>query len=135
MARKGVFMLRNQYTVTIVDEELLTFSVNENVEYDKMTPAGQVIADSDNFAFVYLCDVGDNYAYIRFEQPVWHVLVQTLVQQQNPTVQMNDTSIVLRHFFEELQMLVYNIEGNGNYGDAFVSAVEQAFERILTDAV
>lgn len=128
-------MLRNQYTVTIVDEELLTFSVNENVEYDKMTPAGQVIADSDDFAFVYLCDVGDTYAYIRFEQPVWHVLVKMLVQQQNPTVQVNATSIVLRHFFEELQMLVYNIEGNGNYGDEFVSAVEQAFQRILTDAV
>ncbi|MBS7345337.1 MAG: hypothetical protein KIG60_06795 [Caryophanon sp.] len=127
-------MLRNPYTVTVVDEKLLTFSVNEKVEQYKMKPAGQLIADSDQFAFVYLCDAGDAYAYIRFEPAVWPALVEVLIQEQDPTVQIGEETMTLPHFFEELQMLVYNIEGNGNYGDAFVSAVEQAFERILVDA-
>ena len=126
-------MLRNSYTVTVVDEKLLTFSVNENVEQYKMKPAGQLIADSDQYAFVYLCDAGDAYVYIRFEPTVWSALVEVLMQQQDPTLQIDGQSFALPHFFEELHMLVYNIEGNGNYGEAFVSEVERAFEKILTN--
>lgn len=127
-------MLRNPYTVTVVDEKLLTFSVNEKVEHDKMKPAGQLIADSDQFAFVYLCDTGEAYAYIRFEPIVWPVLVEVLLKEQDPTLHIGEEVMTLPHFFEELQMLVYNIEGNGNYGDTFVTEVERAFEQILTDA-
>ena len=127
-------MLRNQYTVTVVDEKLFTFSVNENAEQHKMKPAGQLIADSDHYAFVYLCDAGDAYAYIRFEPVVWPALVEVLKQEKDPTLHIGEQSCTLLHFFEELQMLVYNIEGNSNYGDEFVRIVEHAFAQILTDA-
>jgi hypothetical protein len=32
-------------------------------------------------------------------------------------------------------MLIYNIEGNNNYGEAFSSAVESAFEEILKGTI
>lgn len=134
MVGKGVLQLRNAYTVTIIDEKTLTFSVNENVEQHKMEPAGQLIVDSDHYAFVYLFDAGEGYTYIRFEQPVWRALVDVLTQEKDPTLQVGEHTFVLQHFFEELNMLVYNIEGNDNYGEVFVQAVEQAFAQILTDA-
>ena len=38
-------------------------------------------------------------------------------------------------FIEELTMLIYNIEGNNNYGEAFSSAVELAFEEVLKSTI
>ena len=34
----------------------------------------------------------------------------------------------LKHFQEELDYVLNNIEGNNNYGKEFVSAVEKTFE-------
>lgn len=126
--------MRNQFTVAVADEASLIFSVNEKIEHDKMKPAGQLIVDSDNAAFVYLMDAEEGYRYVRFEPVVWSHLVKALQQEQDPILQFAGEQVVLQQFFEELQMLVYNIEGNGNYGDDFVAAVEQAFVDILKEA-
>ena len=134
MVGKGVIVLRNQFTVSIADETSLIFSLNEKIEHDKMNPAGQLIVDSDNPAFVYLVDLPVGYGYIRFEPTVWPALVQVLERQQDPQLQLAEQIMLLPQFFEELHMLVYNIEGNGNYGNAFVEAVEQTFAPILQQA-
>ena len=42
-------------------------------------------------------------------------------------------SAIDEDFYEELEALIYNIEGNDNYGESFVSAVETAFQTILTN--
>ncbi|MDQ7157376.1 UPF0738 family protein, partial [Staphylococcus warneri] len=40
---------------------------------------------------------------------------------------VND-ELELKHFQEELDYILDNIEGNNNYGKEFVSAVEKTFE-------
>jgi hypothetical protein len=50
-------------------------------------------------------------------------------------VTFDENTVSLNGFIEELTMLIYNIEGNNNYGEAFSSAVESAFEEILKGTI
>lgn len=113
-----------------VNDELYLI-LNEKVGNLHFQPANQVIADSDDFAFVYLVDTGDAYSYIRFPQVIWPQLVGILQREKDPMLTWGDQSMTLNGFYEELKMLVYNIEGNNNYGAEFSSAVEEAFALFL----
>ena len=92
---------------------------------------GQMITDSDSLAFVYLLEGDSEYHYLKFGQDVWPLLVNTLKATEDPTLQIGDQRVVLMKFKEELEMLIYNIEGNDNYGVEFSQAVENAFKEIL----
>ena len=92
---------------------------------------GQMITDSDSLAFVYLLEGDSEYHYLKFGQDVWPLLVNTLKATEDPTLQIGDQRIVLVKFKEELEMLIFNIEGNDNYGVEFAQAVENAFKEIL----
>mgnify|MGYP006388543347 FL=1 len=92
---------------------------------------GQMITDSDSLAFVYLLEGDSEYHYLKFGQDVWPLLVNTLKATEDPILQIGDQRIVLVKFKEELEMLIFNIEGNDNYGVEFAQAVENAFKEIL----
>ena len=92
---------------------------------------GQMITDSDSLAFVYLLEGDSEYHYLKFGQDVYPLLVNTLKATEDPTLQIGDQRIVLVKFKEELEMLIFNIEGNDNYGVEFAQAVENAFKEIL----
>lgn len=92
---------------------------------------GQMITDSDSLAFVYLLEGDSEYHYLKFGQDVWPLLVNTLKATEDPTLQIGEQRIVLVKFKEELEMLIFNIEGNDNYGVEFAQAVENAFKEIL----
>lgn len=111
----------------------LYFSLNDNESNLQLKPASQVIADSDDFAFIYLLDAGEDYHYLRFPPTMWTELKHILQTKQNPKLQVGTEVIELTNFYEELEMLVYNIEGNYNYGSEFVQAVEDHFKAILAD--
>lgn len=111
----------------------LHFILNENEVDLQFKPAKQVIVDSDDFAFIYLVDAGQDYSYLRFSPTIWPQLVSILKEQQNPILNWGEQFIVLEDFVDELQMLVFNIEGNNNYGEQFSKAVEEAFTLILKD--
>ena len=59
------------------------------------------------------------------------MLVNTLKAKEDPVLQIGEQRIVLEKFKEELEMLIFNIEGNDNYGTDFAQAVENAFKEIL----
>ncbi|MFJ8067294.1 hypothetical protein ACIQYS_22255 [Psychrobacillus sp. NPDC096426] len=92
---------------------------------------GQMITDSDSMSFVYLLEDETGYHYVKFGQDVWPLLVNTLKAEVDPTLQFGDVELTLHKFREELEMLIFNIEGNDNYGAKFSKAVEEAFEEIL----
>ncbi|MEK4522834.1 hypothetical protein NSQ95_05245 [Psychrobacillus sp. FSL W7-1457] len=92
---------------------------------------GQMITDSDSLAFVYLLEGDSEYHYLKFGQDVWPLLVNTLKATEDPILQIGDQRVVLVKFKEELEMLIFNIEGNDNYGAEFAQAVENAFKEIL----
>ena len=93
--------------------------------------AGQMITDSDSMAFIYLLEDESGYNYLKFGQEVWPLLVNTLKAVADPSLQVGDKELALQGFKEELNMLIFNIEGNDNYGADFSRAVEEAFSEIL----
>ena len=97
----------------------------------QLKAAGQMITDSDSMAFIYLLEDEIGYHYLKFGQEVWPLLVNTLKAVKDPSLQIGDKELILQGFKEELNMLIFNIEDNDNYGADFSRAVEEAFSEIL----
>jgi len=93
---------------------------------------GQLITDSDNLSFVYLMDSQEGYTYVQFPKTVWPLLAISLSSDQDPEIAWGHSVIQLSNFREELEMLIFNIEGNHNYGVEFTEAVEEAFKEQLS---
>ncbi|MFC7784688.1 MULTISPECIES: hypothetical protein [unclassified Rossellomorea] len=91
------------------------------------TAAGQIIADSDRYAFVYLAENEEEYVYLYLEESIWAELKKALQDKAAVIAKSGDYSLELDRFNEELDYLVSNIEGNGNYGEEMVTKVENAF--------
>lgn len=125
--------MRNVYIVEKYEyiQDRFYFSLNDNESKIQIEPANQVLVDSDAVAFIYLVEEGDGYSYIQFPQTVWSALAQLCKEQNNPYLLLGDREIELHDFVDELQMLLYNIEGNDNYGSHFVEVVEEVFKEIL----
>ncbi|MEO4054263.1 hypothetical protein [Solibacillus sp. CAU 1738] len=118
--------MRNIYTIHHTEElhNDIYFSLNNSGLAVQFQPVGQVIADSDNEAFIYIVEEAGVYSYLSFPKKVWPALVQVVQNGRNPFLYPN---IELTNFFEELESLLWNIQGNDNYGSAFVQAVEESF--------
>ncbi|ALC86271.1 MULTISPECIES: hypothetical protein [Bacillaceae] len=112
-------------------ENDIRFILDDNPINPQIKAGGQMITDSDSLAFVYLLEDETGYHYVKFGQDVWPLLVTTLKATKDPTLQYGEDELVLDMFREELEMLIFNIEGNENYGVEFSSAVEEAFNEIL----
>ena len=110
---------------------VITFSIIDKLTTQNLIPSGKMITDSDKMTFVYLIDEEDEYGQLHFEQSVWPLLVDSIKLKTDPVVTYNENAVSLDGFIEELTMLIFNIEGNNNYGEAFSSAVELAFEEVL----
>lgn len=132
---KGLYTMRNIY---VVDQYQYIhnqhyFSLNDNDQEIQIQPGGQVLADSDQLAFIYVVEEGEGYSYLSFPKQVWNVLVDIVKSKEDPYLQLGSQTIKLNNFSSELEMLVFNIEGNGNYGNEFVQAVEEQFKEVLAD--
>ncbi|MED3661833.1 hypothetical protein P4476_08055 [Ureibacillus terrenus] len=125
--------MRNIYDIDEVrmENDGYYFSLNERTLEIQLKPAGQMLADSDGAAFVYVVEENGGYSYLRFPEKVWGALADILKTKKDPFLTVKGKTIPLRNFADELEMLVFNIEGNGNYGDTFVEKVEAAFREIL----
>ena len=134
-AEREVNKMRNIYMIEryqFVHNDL-HLSLNEKLDTIQIQPAGQVLTDSDHLAFIYLVEEAGEYSYLYLPDDLWPALVRVLKTQQNPYLMLNEQKIELVNFTEELEMLLFNIEGNENYGKAFVEAVETAFAEILKE--
>ena len=125
--------MRNVYTVKQVEivHNQVQFILNEKKQLSQLQSTGQVIVDSDNETFLYIIEENNSYSYVSFEKLVWPHLLQMIVSEQKPFLRVEDGQFELTQFVEELTALLYNIEGNGNYGDSFVQSVEEAFAKIF----
>lgn len=110
----------------------IRFLLQEVPQELEVLAGGQLITDSDNHAFVYLMDVVDGYIYVQFPKTVWPLLASSLEAENEPVLTWGQSEIPLVNFREELTMLIFNIEGNHNYGEEFSNAVEEAFKEQLS---
>ena len=123
--------IKNRIDSGLRNDEQILFLVAEQAEKPRGIPSGKMITDSDNLSFVYLLEVEEGYEHLHLTQAVWPLMVDVLTTNLDPVLSWKDELISLPGFKDELTMLIYNIEGNDNYGEAFSSAVEQAFSSIL----
>lgn len=117
----------------VQNETEIEFLLTESPKRLPIIPAGKMITDSVKMTFVYLLDEEDAYGHIHFTQEVWPLMLQALKLETDPVIVLNEERIRLTQFVEELTMLIFNIEGNNNYGEQFSKAVEEAFEEILKE--
>lgn len=113
--------MRKEDVWIIETDESLTGSV----------PSGTLIADSDRQTFVYLVDRGDTYGYVHFPVSMWGSLLQAVEEDASIGWQDGDEWIEMERLKEELDMMLVNIEGNGNYGETFTSLVEKQFHSYI----
>ncbi len=116
---------------THITENEIEFFIDEIEPAESIEASGQMLTDSDNQAFVYLLDTGTEYIYVQFDIHTWPALTKALQLKKVPLLTWGKQIMPLADFHEELWMLVENIEGNDNYGEAFRTAVEQAFHEAL----
>lgn len=109
----------------------ITFLITEKTDQKMGTPSGKMITDSEAHSFVYLLDEDEGYGQLHFTQAVWPIMAASLVANVDPKLECMGHTIELTGFNEELTMLIFNIEGNHNYGEAFSEAVEEAFVDLL----
>lgn len=131
--RKGRIPLRKLVEVQngIISDTEIQFTIEAQEPFEAIEAAGQMIADSDGNAFVYLLDTGTDYIYVQFKEHLWPIMLAALQREGVPLLQWGEQIIPMDSYHEELWMLLENIEGNDNYGSAFSSAVEIAFQEAL----
>ena len=112
-------------------ENDIRFTLEGIPNMPQLKAAGQMITDSESIAFIYLLEDETGYHYLKFGQEVWPLLVNTLKAVDDPSLQIGEKELTLHGFKEELNMLIFNIEGNDNYGADFNRAVEETFSEIL----
>lgn len=115
-------------------EEKIHFVLSETASLPSGEPSGKMITDSDGFTFVYLFEQEEGYGQLRFPEKVWPLMVDALKKGVDPVLSWQDEIIPLVGFIDELTMLIYNIEGNNNYGEEFSTSVELAFDSVLQSA-
>lgn len=125
--------MRNIYTIEHCYSENNEWicTIKEQIDSNKLHPTGQVLTDSDKLAFVYLVVENDQYSYLQFPKNIWATLLKIVEKRGNIFLQYGNEKIELVDFVDEIEMLLFNIEGNGNYGETFVNAVEDIFAPIL----
>ncbi|MET3575671.1 hypothetical protein ACFFIY_08225 [Bhargavaea ullalensis] len=111
--------------------EQMEFLLKEGTVLPEVKPSGRMITDTDSGTFVYLLDDGEQFLQIHFPEEVWPVMAEALREGRNPMLTDGSRTVSLDRFSDELDMLIFNIEGNDNYGDEFSAAVESAFHEIL----
>lgn len=127
--------MRNVYNIEnhVEIHNKITFSVNEKVQDIQILPVGKVIVDSDQYAFIYIVEEDKEFSYLHFGESTWPALLEMLLRGEDPLLSLGEQFIELQQFHEELEALIYNIEGNSNYGEEFVARVETAFQAFLAN--
>lgn len=127
--------MRNEYKVTAFEKihNDVYFILNEKIQDIQIQVTGQVIVDTDHAAFIYLVEEDGQYSHIRFPQEMWPQLVFVLKEKNDPYLYVGAETLRLENFVAELQALLFNIEGNSNYGDVFVADVEDIFAEVFTE--
>lgn len=108
------------------DDEFL-LQVDHEVSLDAIKPAGQMLVDSDELAFVYLLEKNNDYTYVLIKEETWTELGKAVMSKSRVYLDNGVEKMELVDFIDELSYLIENIKGNSNYGEAMVAKVEAIF--------
>ncbi|MFC0557655.1 UPF0738 family protein [Halalkalibacter alkalisediminis] len=112
-------------------QEIFIAKVSEEINSNlaKSLRAGdRMLVDSDGLAFIYILEDDSDLYYLYFQQDSWESLHKITLEQKKLVLDLgNDIQIELTSIVEELAFLTENIDGNGNYGEAMETAVQEVF--------
>ncbi|MBG9769767.1 hypothetical protein [Bacillus vallismortis] len=111
---------------TLSDDQLRLVCETEGNEAERK-PSGQMLVDSDNFAFVYILELADSFEYAIIKEHMWPELKQAHAQRIPVVLEAGDKSIELAGLHDELEYLLENIKDNVNYGEEMEDKVKSVF--------
>lgn len=109
------------------DKNEIALLVEPETNLSEVKATGQMLVDSDGLSFVYVLEINDEYTYLAIKEDFWPELKRGMDSQSNIYLSNSTDQLELENFFEELEYLVENIKGNGNYGEEMVAKVEACF--------
>ena len=112
---------------TIKRENELVFQLQENAILESTKACGQILVDSDSLAFIYLLEKENEYVYLEIPEKVWKDCKEAVDSNDALFVKDANGEILLESFKEEIEYLIENIRGNGNYGEDMEKAVSSIF--------
>ncbi|MDP4104462.1 MAG: hypothetical protein Q8935_05855 [Bacillota bacterium] len=92
-----------------------------------LIPREHILVDSDNISFIYLMEENDHYVYIGLDESAWPALRESMNKKLPAYLISDNDQIELTSFQEEIEYIINNIKGNGNYGEEMVEKVEKTF--------
>lgn len=122
-------MMKQKWQIkeTIKRENELVFQLQEDVNLENAKACGQILVDSDALAFIYLLEKENEYVYLEIPESVWKDCKQALESNSSFFVKDEKGHLLLENFKEELEYLIENIRGNGNYGEEMEKGVSSVF--------
>ncbi|MFB5661414.1 hypothetical protein [Alteribacillus sp. HJP-4] len=112
----------------ITDNTLILTPIEQwpEQEWKQLNDGMRMLADSDALTFVYVLDSPEAFVQLRLPKRTWAALREAY-EHEYKVVADGPSPITLEHFQQEMEYLLDNIPGNGNYGSEMVNAVEKAF--------
>lgn len=111
----------------VIENKNLMLNVDENYSLVNVIPKEQMLVDSDQFSFVYILEINEEYTYLVLEAEIWQILKEAVDQSLTVILTNKKNTVNLPLFVEELTYLIENIKGNSNYGEEMVEKVESTF--------
>ncbi|KMK77305.1 hypothetical protein [Alkalihalobacillus pseudalcaliphilus] len=119
----------NRFFVTElhIEDEYIELRISEPVDKtvaEQLQDGERMLVDSDQLAFVYILEDAEQFYYLVFVEAIWQGLAKIYNEDKRVQVVFNDEkTIVLTAIHNELEFLLENIQGNGNYGERLEEAV------------
>jgi hypothetical protein len=111
----------------IIENNTLSLHVEDHISLKDVDPKEQMLVDSENFAFIYILEMNQEYTYLVLNEGIWPTIKKG-VQDSLPVFLINRSeTLLLPMFNEELNYLIDNIKDNSNYGEEMVKKVESTF--------
>ncbi|SFE73828.1 UPF0738 family protein [Alteribacillus iranensis] len=109
--------------------ELILIPIEEwpEEEWHKLSDGMRMLADSDALTFVYVLDLDGEFVQLRLPKQTWPSL-KTAYEQGWEVLVQGPPLVKLGQFHQEMEYLLSNIPGNGNYGSDMVETVEKVFQ-------
>ncbi|MBO1578093.1 hypothetical protein [Bacillus sp. XF8] len=122
--------MQNKIQVKSVEERenaLIFCAENTEIQVEELTARNHVLVDSDHLSFLYILENESAFIYVSIPHTCWEAMHSAMKNDKAMFVRVNNTEIELEQLKEEVEYLIENIEGNANYGEELVTAVEKVF--------
>ncbi len=122
-------MMKQKWTIkeSYIRENELVFQLQEDANLENTKANGQILVDSDSLAFIYLLEKQNEYVYLEIPERVWKDCKAALESKAAFLIKDATGELLLENFTDELEYLIDNIRGNGNYGEEMEKAVSTVF--------